>query len=44
MGVNNPGVQVFEAQEAVVPVRRIPTNSFAGGAGGNAFCEIWEYE
>ncbi|PTT26863.1 hypothetical protein DBR18_21185, partial [Pseudomonas sp. HMWF021] len=43
-GVNNPGVAGIRGSGGSGSCSSHPTNSFAGGAGGNAFCEIWEYE
>ncbi|RON61020.1 hypothetical protein [Pseudomonas fluorescens] len=43
-GLHNPGVAGNRGSGGSGSCSSHASNSFVGGAGGNAFCEIWEYE
>lgn len=43
-GIHNPGTAGIRGSGGSGSCSSHLSNSFAGGAGGNAFCEIWEYE
>lgn len=43
-GVHNPGGAGIRGSGGSGSCSSHPSTSFVGGAGGNAFCEIWEYE